>query len=159
MKRDTSWDFVKKFSPFTNSPARVSGQTWCPQTPALQGGQQAAPVPWPYRSFNEFMRIMHANQAPEATSMLEERQAGVREGAWVLETSRPETRASILFLSISMTLVSFLFVCLCWPCRAARGILFATRLAGSLFPNQGLNPCPPQWERGVLTPGPPGNSP
>ena len=28
---------------------------------------------------------------------------------------------------------------------------------GILVPNQGLNPCPRQWKRGVLTIGPPGN--
>ena len=35
----------------------------------------------------------------------------------------------------------------------------ATRLAGSYFPDQGSNPCPLQWKRGVLTAGPPGKSP
>ena len=34
----------------------------------------------------------------------------------------------------------------------------AVRHAGSLFPDQGLNLCPPQWNRGVLTTGPPGKS-
>ena len=34
----------------------------------------------------------------------------------------------------------------------------AGRLAGSVFPNQGSNPCPLQWKRKVLTSGPPGNS-
>ena len=34
----------------------------------------------------------------------------------------------------------------------------ATWLMGSLFPDQGLNPGPWHWERGVLTTGPPGNS-
>lgn len=31
-------------------------------------------------------------------------------------------------------------------------------LAGSQFPNQGLNVCPQHWKHGVLTTGPPGNS-
>ena len=31
-------------------------------------------------------------------------------------------------------------------------------LAGSYFPDQGLNPGPCQWKRQVLTTGPPGNS-
>ena len=30
--------------------------------------------------------------------------------------------------------------------------------AGSQFPGRGLNPCPLQWNQGVLTPGPPGKS-
>ena len=30
------------------------------------------------------------------------------------------------------------------------------RLAGSFFPDHGLNPCPLQWKHGVLTTGPPG---
>ena len=34
-----------------------------------------------------------------------------------------------------------------------------TRHAGSQFPNQGSNPSPLQWKRGVLTTGPPGKSP
>ena len=32
------------------------------------------------------------------------------------------------------------------------------RHVGSLFPNQGLNPCPLQWKRQVLTVGLPGKS-
>ena len=35
----------------------------------------------------------------------------------------------------------------------------AAQLAGSQFPHQGSNPCPLQWKHGVLTTGPPGNSP
>ena len=35
----------------------------------------------------------------------------------------------------------------------------ATQLVGFYFPTQGLNPGPQQWECGVLTTGPPGNSP
>ena len=31
--------------------------------------------------------------------------------------------------------------------------------AGSELPDQGSNLCPLQWKRGVLTTGPPGNSP
>ena len=30
--------------------------------------------------------------------------------------------------------------------------------AGSYFPNPRLNPCPPHWEHGILTTGPPGKS-
>ena len=36
---------------------------------------------------------------------------------------------------------------------------FTVWLVGSLFPNQGLNPCPWQWKSRVLTTGPVGNSP
>ena len=32
------------------------------------------------------------------------------------------------------------------------------RLVGSWFPDQGSNPCPPQWKHRVLTTGLPGNS-
>ena len=34
----------------------------------------------------------------------------------------------------------------------------SARLAGSYFPDQGLNLCPQPWKHGVLTIGPPGNS-
>ena len=37
--------------------------------------------------------------------------------------------------------------------------LSTTHLAGSQCPNQRSNLCPLQWKRGVLTTGPPGNSP
>ena len=35
----------------------------------------------------------------------------------------------------------------------------ATWLTGSRFPNQGLNPGAQQWKCGILTTGPPGNTP
>ena len=51
------------------------------------------------------------------------------------------------------------FPCIC-PCAHLFFFFFrhTMRLAGSYFPNQGLNPWPQQRKRGVLTTGPPGNS-
>ena len=55
---------------------------------------------------------------------------------------------------------SWVFVCL-FVCFGF--FILALRLAGSQFPDQGLNSCPPtpppQWKRGVLTTGLPGSPP
>ena len=50
-----------------------------------------------------------------------------------------------ILLNINIYTVGFIFSLVAW-------------LAGSYFPNQGLNLCPQQWKCEVLTTGPPGNS-
>ena len=79
----------------------------------------------------------------------------------------------ILFISIikcsSVVTIPLLYSNLshsqiCWGLFSFSSSFFffsdcATRLAGSQFPDQGLNPGPLQWKCRVLTTGQPGNSP
>ena len=64
----------------------------------------------------------------------------------------PSLTFFLFFLKLFYYFYCYLFIFIFWPCHTARHV-------GSLFPDQGSNPRPLCWKRGVSTTGPPGKSP